>query len=227
MDLQELTKKNQEFVTIASHQLRKDGKSEKEIEQIFDDIMPSILENQKKGITARNLLGAPTIWAKSHSETTSDNSQGGVAATNKNPWLMWLDSSLMLLGFFGVLYGLMALTDKNYQHSYGILTTLIIAFSGGAVLYALYYFVYQHAGKPKEERPKLWKSLLYMAVFTLIWIAFVGISSLIPAQLNPVLPGIATIIIGGLSFGLKYFLKKRYNIQSSLAAQPQPERQKK
>lgn len=218
MDLQELTKKNQEFITIARHQLEADGKTEQEIKDIFDEVLPIILENQKKGNTARHLLGTPSAWAKSFSDTAIES--GSVTSdTNKNPWLMWLDSSLLLLGFFGLLYGIVGLTNKNYRASYGILTTVIIAFTGGAVLYALYYFVYQHAGKPKGERPNLWKSLAYMAVFTLLWIGIVGLTALIPKQLNPILPGLVTLAIGGASFGLRYYLKKQYNIQSALATQ--------
>ncbi|MGT2930157.1 DUF1129 domain-containing protein [Streptococcus dentasini] len=221
MDLQELTKKNREFITIASHQLQKDGKSQEEIEAILADVLPTIIENQKEGHTARSLFGAPTIWAKTFTESSSTQAnQAQRDDTNKNPWLMWLDSSLMLLGFFGLIYGLTSLANKHYyQQGYGIVTTIVTALTGGAALYALYHFVYRYAGKPKSERPSLWRSLMYMAVFTLIWIGFVGATALIPKALNPVLPGLVMIVISGLSFALKYFLKKQYNIQSALATQ--------
>lgn len=65
MDIQKLTKKNQEFIHIATNQLIKDGKSDQEIKDILGNVIPELLENQKKGITGRNLLGAPTVWAAS------------------------------------------------------------------------------------------------------------------------------------------------------------------
>jgi len=51
------------------NQLIKDGKSDQEIKDILGNVIPELLENQKKGITGRSLLGAPTVWAASFSPT--------------------------------------------------------------------------------------------------------------------------------------------------------------
>ena len=58
IDLQKLTKKNQEFVHIATQQFIKDGKTDAEIKAIFEEVIPQILEEQAKGTTARSLYGA-------------------------------------------------------------------------------------------------------------------------------------------------------------------------
>ena len=50
MDIQKLTKKNQEFIHIATNQLIKDGKSDQEIKDILGNVIPELIENQKKGI---------------------------------------------------------------------------------------------------------------------------------------------------------------------------------
>ena len=68
MDIQKLTKKNQEFIRIAKHQLLENGKTEEEAESLIQEILPAIHENQGKGIPARTLFGAPTVWANSFSE---------------------------------------------------------------------------------------------------------------------------------------------------------------
>ncbi len=62
IDLQKLTKKNQEFIHIATQQFIKDGKTDAEIKAIFEEVIPQILEEQAKGTTARSLYGAPTHW---------------------------------------------------------------------------------------------------------------------------------------------------------------------
>lgn len=49
MDLTNLTKKNQEFIHIATNQLIQDGKSDVEIKAILEEVLPTIVENQKKG----------------------------------------------------------------------------------------------------------------------------------------------------------------------------------
>ena len=64
-DLTQLSKKNQEFVRIAKHQLLENGKTEEEAESLIQEILPAIHENQGKGIPARTLFGAPTVWANS------------------------------------------------------------------------------------------------------------------------------------------------------------------
>lgn len=57
MDLTNLTKKNQKFIHIATNQLIQDGKSDDEIKAILEEVLPTIVENQKKGLTARALFG--------------------------------------------------------------------------------------------------------------------------------------------------------------------------
>lgn len=49
MDLQQLTK-NQEFIHIATNQLIKDGKTDEDIKTLLEEVIPTILENQKKAL---------------------------------------------------------------------------------------------------------------------------------------------------------------------------------
>ena len=44
IDLQKLTKKNQEFIHIATQQFIKDGKTDAEIKAVFEEVIPKILE---------------------------------------------------------------------------------------------------------------------------------------------------------------------------------------
>ena len=102
MDLTKLTKKNQEFIHIATNQLIQDGKSDDEIKTILEEVLPTIVENQKKGLTARALFGAPTVWAASFTEKDSDKN-AEQTDKNDNPWLMWLDTSLLFIGIVALL----------------------------------------------------------------------------------------------------------------------------
>ena len=58
MDVQNLTKKNQEFINIVTHQLLQSGKSDEDIQTILAKTLPEIIEKQKQGIPARSFLGA-------------------------------------------------------------------------------------------------------------------------------------------------------------------------
>ena len=48
-DLNQLSKKNQEFIRIAKHQLLENGKSEEEAESLIQEILPAIQEIKEKG----------------------------------------------------------------------------------------------------------------------------------------------------------------------------------
>lgn len=210
MQLENLTKKNQEFIHIATNQLIKDGKSDEEIKALLEEIIPSILDGQKKGMTARNLYGAPSEWAASHSQVVAENNQ---TEENDNPWLMWLDSSLLILAILGFVNGAMNLFSQGSQ--YGILTFIIVGFGVGAGIYLMYHYVYRHMGDAKN-RPKIWKAVLILLLATTAWSIIFFLASLIPASINPVLSPIAYLIIAVIAFGIRYLLKKKYNIRNAM-----------
>ena len=97
-DLHQLSKKNQEFIRIAKHQLLENGKTEEEAESLIQEILPAIHENQGKGIPARTLFGAPTVWANSFSE--KERYEKEHPKLNDAPSLMILDSFLFIFGVF-------------------------------------------------------------------------------------------------------------------------------
>ena len=167
MDIQKLTKKNQEFIHIATNQLIKDGKSDQEIKDILGNVIPELIENQKKGITGRGLLGAPTVWAASFSPENNQNHEL-VSLTKKCQkqikllGRMWLDTSLFLLAIVAIMNAIFGFSGT--QTSYGLTTLLSVSFIGGLAMYTPYHYIYRHNNKPKEERPKWWFS---MTVITL------------------------------------------------------------
>ena len=48
VSIDKLSKKNQEFIRIATHQLIEAGKTDEEIKVLLEEIIPTILENQSK-----------------------------------------------------------------------------------------------------------------------------------------------------------------------------------
>ncbi|MGT2948944.1 DUF1129 domain-containing protein [Streptococcus devriesei] len=217
MDLQNLTKKNQEFINIVTHQLIQAGKSDQDIKAILEEYLPDILEKQKQGIPARSFLGAPSVWAAQFIENEEDRANKS-APKNTNPWLMWLDTSLFFLAIVALVTGLLNFFSKQTP-TYGIVSILFIGFGGGAVMFASYHFVYRHSGKSKEERPSLLKSIGILILFMFFWMVLYTASSLLPAAINPKLSGLTLLILGAIAFGIRYLLKKKYNIENALAPQ--------
>ncbi|KKF45971.1 DUF1129 domain-containing protein [Streptococcus uberis] len=221
MDFQNLTKKNQEFIHIATNRLIQDGKSDQEIKDILEETVPTILEKQAKGIPARSFLGAPTAWAASFSEkaVAKKSSTNKVEEPkNTNPWLMWLDTSLLFIGIVALLNGIMTFFNTNATVT-GLMSLLALGFGGGASMYATYYFIYRHMGKPKSERPGWFKIIGALSLAMLVWVTLYYATAFLPKALNPQLPPIVLILIGGAAIALRYYLQKKYNVQNAMSAQ--------
>ena len=202
--LDKLTKKNKEFLHIATHQLLKDGKSDEEVKAILEEIIPNILENQAKGIPARALYGAPTYWASSL--TAKERYDAEHPKQNDDPKWMMLDSVLFIFGFFTVLTSIVNLASSRPS-----------SIIGGLAFYALYHFVYRFYGPDtdRSQRPHLLKSILIMLAAIGLWTLSIIGSSLLPDSLNPHLSNIVVAIIGGITLALRFYLKKRFNIKSA------------
>lgn len=213
MDLQQLTKKNQEFIHIATHQLIKDGKTDAEIKDILSQVLPAILENQHKGIPARALLGAPTAWAHSFTEPKVQPAQAKTEK-NTNPWLMWLDSSLFFTAIVFLLNGVMPLFGSTSDTS-GIISILTLGFSGGAVVYAVYHFIYRYLGT--KERPSLPKTVLILLAVFAVWVLVYGMTALLPVSINATLHFGVYLVLSGLFFLARFYLQAKYNIQNAMA----------
>lgn len=213
--LDQLTKKNQEFIHIATNQLIKDGKSDSEIKDILGQVLPTILDAQKRGETARHLLGAPTVWAAKFSQPEPED-EAAPAAKNTNPWLMWLDMSLLFIGVVSLLNLAMGLFSKEVAPT-KLISLLTLGFLGGWAMYLNYHLLYRHLGKPQSQRPNMWKAILgFIAVF-MVWTSLTMLTNLLPDSINLVLAPAALVVIGLLALGARFFLQRRYNIQSAMS----------
>ena len=211
-DLNQLSKKNQEFIRIAKHQLLENGKTEEEAESLIQEILPAIHENQGKGIPARTLFGAPTAWANAFSN--QERYEKEHPKLNDAPSLMILDSFLFIFGVFAAISAFMNLVAPR-RTGYGLITLILGSLTGALLLYLMYYFFYQYMDgtKDRSERPSLWKSMPI-----LVGVMFLSFTSLLPQVLNPTIPDVLAIVLGALALVLRFYLKKRFNIKSSSTA---------
>ena len=198
IDLQKITKKNQEFIHIATQQFIKDGKTDAEIKAVFEEVIPQILEEQAKGTTARSLYGAPTHWAHS---------------------FMMMDSALFITSLFALVSALTTFFSTDQAIGYGLITLLLVGLVGGLAFYLMYYFVYQYYGPDtdRSQRPPFWKSILVILASMVLWLVVFFATSFLPANLNPVLAPLPLAILGAALLALRFYLKKRFNIRSASA----------
>ena len=217
IDLQKLTKKNQEFIHIATQQFIKDGKTDAEIKAVFEEVIPKILEEQVKGTTARSLYGAPTHWA--HSFTVKEQYEKEHPKENDDPKLMIMDSALFITSLFALVSALTTFFSADQAFGYGFVTLLLVGLVGGFAFYLMYYFVYQYYGPDmdRSQRPPFWKSVLVILASMFLWLLVFFATSFLPASLNPVLDPLPLAIIGAALLALRFYLKKRLNIRSASA----------
>lgn len=210
--LNQLTKKNQEFVNIATKQLLKDGKSDSEIKAILEEALPQILERQAAGETARHFLGAPTAWASSFSQPQVKE----VASREKNtdPKLMFLDVTLLLAGLIPLLNVVISLTGKDTPPT-RLLSLLVLVLLGGVAMYANYHFIYRHMGKGSQERPTMGKNLLVLVATMGLWVIVSSVSVFLPEGINPVLSNPVLLVVAAIALGARFYLKHQFNIQSA------------
>lgn len=213
--LDQLTKKNQEFIHIATNQLIKDGKSDSEIKAILEEALPAIIEAQKKGETARHLLGAPTVWAASFSqpETAAETKQ---TEKNTNPYLMWLDMTLLLMGVISLLNAATFLFNKEAPPT-KLMSLIVLAMFGGVAMYLNYHFIYRHMGQDRSQRPNMLKSMLILMASMAVWVTVSSATAFLPDSVNITLPLPVLLVFAAIGFGARYYLKHKYNIQNALA----------
>ena len=205
------------LVVYLIHKLLENGKTEEEAESLIQEILPAIHENQGKGIPARTLFGAPTVWANSFSE--KERYEKEHPKLNDAPSLMILDSFLFIFGVFAAISAFMNLVAPR-RTGYGLITLILGSLTGALLLYLMYYFFYQYMDgtKDRSERPSLWKSMPILVGVMFLWVIVLSFTSLLPQVLNPTIPDVFAIVLGALALVLRFYLKKRFNIKSSSTA---------
>lgn len=208
----QLTKRNQQYIFDLKKAMDAANLSEEEKTVALHEMLPTLVAEQKGGKTARQLFG--TV-----SEAIEQILTEPEIEASTNPFLMWADNSLLILGVFGIMLGIMGLFSKNSGQVYGVITLFLMSAMGGWVFYLMYKYMYKYEqpGADRSQKPKLWQTILVLVGAFGIWMFIIGASSMIPTTINVILPPIVTIIISAAAIGLRQVLKKRYNIASSLA----------
>ena len=212
-----LTKRNEQYIFDLKKALKAANLTEEQTITALNEMLPTLVEEQKTGKTARQLFGTVSERLDAIVNKPVEKKKSTTAS------LMWLDNFLLLFGMLGI-SGVMGLfVSRGTQPvTYGITALVVASAIGGIVFYMMYLFVYQYdqPGADKSKKPKTWKTVLMLASVTLVWFLVFNGAALLPATLNPILDPIVLVIVSALALGLRYYLKKRFGIISSLASAP-------
>lgn len=224
----QLTKKNEQYIFDLNKALDAANLTDAEKTAALNEMLPTLVEEQKVGKTARQLYG--TVSERTDAIVNKPVEQKRTTTAS----LMWLDNFLLIFGMLGLVSGVMAMfMPKGTQAaSYGLTALLVASAAGGLVFYMMYLFIYQYEypGADRSKKPKMWKSMLMIACVTIVWFLVFNGAALLPRSFNPIIDPLVLSILALAALGGRYFLKKRFNIVSSLAAPPrqqQPAAKKK
>lgn len=199
-----LSKRNADYL----YKLRKDlvsaGKTEVEAQSISDSLIVEIYENQIKGIPANKLYGTPSQKVDSLLNVKKE-------AVKQPYWKIAVDSSLLFLALFAALYGVLGMTGGKQQGQTGIITLVGIAVMWGSLLP---WFNIQNR-KDREHRPGFMKMMGYIVAGLAIMMALLFVTSLLPVAINPVLSGVAYIVLAVVSFVARFIFRRQNNITTS------------
>jgi uncharacterized membrane-anchored protein len=205
----QLTNKNQEYMIKLNRRLDDANMSEERKTIIFNDMLKNIVAEQANHVTARSIYGTVTDQARYLIEGKRGVVQEPVERSES--WKLWLDGALLLGGMFAVITGISYFTG-NEGAGLGLLTLILNFILGGFAV----MIITKYAPRPGVKGGFL-KYVLATTLTMVVWIMLMAFgTALIPAALNPVIPGPYTLAIGLVAFLAKWYLKKKLDIKGTL-----------
>ena len=113
-----LTKRNQQYIFDLKKSLEAANLSAEEQALALHEILPVLVLEQKGGRTARQIFG--TVSERTEAILIKPEE----APKGSSPLWMWIDNSLLILGIFGLVTGVMGIFVKDSAQTYGLLTFL-------------------------------------------------------------------------------------------------------
>ena len=212
-----LSNKNSDYVFRLQKELEKQGNmSYAESEAKINELLPEIVIAQKHGQPANGLyMASPQVKANEiihpHVEPKT--------IMDFPFWQRAVDNGLLWLAIFMALYGFLGMFNtQNTEGQNGVLTITTVG-----VLLGVFMAKYNEWIIPKGQRKISWGRVilttLILVVGLFVWMMILSLPVL--RIINPVLPGIAYLVIAAAAYGIRYWFRKKYGITGS-AFGPQP-----
>ena len=205
----QLTNKNREYMMTLNRKLDDAGFPEDNKTLVFNDMLKNIVSQQANHLTARKLYGTATDQARYLTESDHADMTGPVERSES--WKIYLDGALLLGGMFAVITGISYLVG-NQEAGLGLITMILNFLLGGLAVMV----ITKYAPQPGVKGGFI-KYIVATTITMLTWIILMAFgTAMLPQALNPMIPGSITLVIGGVAFAAKWYLKKKLNIQGTL-----------
>lgn len=211
-----LTNKNQQFIVTLDRQLHNEMHVEVR-RKVFEEIVETLLAGQEHSQTAKHIYGTPTELAQVIRDQELTHKIEAEQAPSSD-LLIGIDGSLFLGSLFTFVSGLsmvMATDKANTQTYMGVITMIINYIVAG---FAMLMTAKNLPNPDAEKGKKGYLRYFLVSILTMVsWFLIVSFSVVIlPRSINPVLPGVIYMMIGGVTFALRFYLRRRYNIKGGV-----------
>ncbi|UPQ86403.1 DUF1129 domain-containing protein [Ignavigranum ruoffiae] len=211
-----LTNKNQQFIVTLDRQLHNEMHFEVR-RKVFEEIVETLLAGQEHSQTAKHIYGTPTELAQVIRDQELTHKIEAEQAPSSD-LLIGIDGSLFLGSLFTFVSGLsmvMATDKANTQTYMGVITMIINYIVAG---FAMLMTAKNLPNPDAEKGKKGYLRYFLVSILTMVsWFLIVSFSVVIlPRSINPVLPGVIYMMIGGVTFALRFYLRRRYNIKGGV-----------
>ncbi|MGX7107316.1 DUF1129 domain-containing protein [Hutsoniella sourekii] len=209
---EELTKRNQQFIINVDKQLV-DHLEYSDRSAIHQEMVETLLEGQKNSQTARQIYGTPSEVAQGIIGRDTEAEEED--ATPSPEWQIFMDGSLFLGSIFTFLTGL-SMVNSPEKATYLGLTTMILNYLVAGFAMLAVVKVMPNPEAPKGERGYI-RYFIVSILAMLAWFMVVSMSAVyIPNSINPILPGVYYMVIGGITFALRYWLRNHFKIKGGM-----------
>lgn len=210
-----MTKRNQQFMIALDKNLIAANLTESVRRDVYTELCETLVEGQHTGQTARQLYGTPTECAQTILKQQFPTKETGGRSSDLH---LAIDGGLVLGSLYTLLTAFMLMRGKNTSNhpiTLGVITLIINYIMAGIAM------MYTSRNMPNLDAPDRSKGYLkYFAISIAtmgLWIFAVSASQMfLPKSINVVLPTMAYLFIGAITFALHFYLKKAWNIRGGV-----------
>ncbi|UQS83025.1 DUF1129 family protein [Bombilactobacillus thymidiniphilus] len=201
-----LSNKNADYLFKLRRQLLQKGQTEEKAQELTDSLLVEVINNQIKGIPARQLYG--TVEQQAQVLVQPPKKSQNVA--DEKLWKLAVDNSLLFASLFLVMYGFIGLFSKQAKNTTqsGLSTIILISILWGV----LFSWFNQKMAAAKQKREPIWKVALTLVLGMVIMYLVVALTMILPPFLNPVFSPTVYVILAILAFGGRWLFRNYYDI---------------
>lgn len=213
----QLNHKSQDYFFNLNRTLSNYGMDKEDIDKQLNGMMTTLLAEEDKGTTARQMYGTVRDQARFlAADYVSEKTEHAIIEKDmevSEDWKLYLDGALFIGGVYSLLTGLTHfVTDNSNQVGIGWITLILNFLLGGFVVLAI------SKNAPKQgQKGGFFRYFVVSFVSILLWVLVMGaITAFIPQTINVMVPGWLVLIIGAVALLAKWYLKKRLNIKGGM-----------